>query len=357
MNAGKIIEMICTFYDCDFINRFHSYYFDNFDPKNTLSPEKFKYLMDKYEIDKKELVNKVVNIHNSEHSEYKQGLFDFEARKQIDKIGTTEKKNKNGKSYTYVRNPGKFPKTALLELFRSFLPIPAPPFVSLHNALTLSRGLTIVQFLQDKRIVDDSIFAFESIEKLKESLRSLSGSELFELLTLLQSNSSVSNDEDSDYFDYFFDETPLENLLLLKKILQMDKLDKEDIQSICILFEYLNEHSELNLDKLQCALSKKRKTKYLPDSTYEISMTLFPNPASNIDEQTLRYCDIPALINDFLIKNFGDENINDTFDYDNIYITFYHMNKSIWEIIRLTLRSFSKPSGKSVINFYQKFGL
>lgn len=370
MNTEKIIEIICTFYDCDFINRFYSYYFDSFDPEDVLSPKKFKYLMDKYEISKKDLVSKGENISNSEHSEDRQGLLDFQVRKQIDKIGKSEKKNKNGKSYSYVRNPGTLHKKALLELFRNALPIPAPPLVSMQDALTLSRGSTIVQFLQEKRIIDDDILAFENIEKLEESLRNLSEPELCELLNLLQSNSSVGIDDESDYLDYFFDETPLENLLLLKKILQIDGLGKEDIQSICTLFvnlEYLNEYSEINLDKIQCALRKRRKIKYIPDSANEISMTLFPNPSSNIDEHTLRYCDIPDLIKDFLIKNkiiknFDDntdtsDDNTDTFDYDYIYHTFYYMNKSIWDIIRLTFRSFSKPSGKSVINYFQKFGI
>lgn len=348
MNVEKIIEIICTFYDCDFINCFFSYYFDRFDSTDTLSPEKFEKLMKKYKINKKKLVVEGINISKLEHSEDNQGLNKDEVRKQIDKIGKSEKKNKNGKSYSYVRNPGTLPKKALLKLFHEALPIPAEYFFLSRKAIILSRGSTIVQFLKEKRIVDDDILAFESIEKLKESLRNLSESELCELLNLLQSNSPVGNDDDSvslDYFfdDYFFDETPLENLLLLKKILQIDELDAEDIEAICVLFEYLNEHSELNMDKLQCALSKRRKNKYIPNSTDEISKILFPNAVSNIDEHTLRYCDIPNLLN--------------RFDNDNIYHTFFHMNKSIWDIIRHTLRSFSKPSGKSVINYFQKFGI
>lgn len=343
MNTEKKIEMICTYYECDFINRFHSYYFDSLTIEDELSPENFIYLMEKYGISKKELVNKGVAISNSEHVNDNQGLLDFQVRKQIDKIGKSENKNKNGKSYTYVRNPGTLHKKALSELFRNALPIPAPPFVSLQNALTLSRGSTIVQFLQKKQIVEKDIFAFESIEKLKESLRKLSDLELCELLKLLQTNGSVYDDEDLDVSAYFYEESPLENLLLLKRILQIDELDIEDIQSICILFKYLIVHPELNMDKLQRALSKRRKNKHILNSTYELSATLFPDSVSSIDEYTLRYWHIPELLSQFN-------------NYD-IYITFYNMNKSIWDIIRFTLRSFKNPSGKSVINYFQKFGI
>lgn len=263
---GKI-EAICIFYDCDFINRFYKYCFDSFDPEDMLSPVKFEHLMKEYKISKKELVSKGVDISNLKHSEDKQGLFDFQVRKQIDKIGKSENKNKKGKSYSYVRNPGTLHKKALLELFRDALPIPAPPYVSLQNALTLSRGSTIVQFLQEKQIIDNDIFSFESIEKLKESLRNLSELELCELLNLLQSNNSVE----------------YENLLLLQKIFQIDELQIEDIESIYILFEYLKGHPELNTDKLQYALSKRQK-----GYNDEIAKTLFLDSVSNIDEQTLR---------------------------------------------------------------------
>ncbi len=115
------------------------------------------------------------------------------------------------------------------------------------------------------------------------------------------------------------------------------------MQSICFLFKYINSHSELNRNKLQCALGKRRKFKNIPDSAYKISEIPFPDPVSDIDEQTLRYCDIPNLLK--------------RFDYYNVYDTFYYMNKSIWDIIRFTLRSFINPSSKNVINYYQKFGI
>lgn len=339
MNTDEIIEQICSFYDFELINYFFDERYDFFDPNETLSSDKFKELMKKYDISIEKLAEEFHNIY-----EYS-GLSKEDCKIQIQGIGTTYKKPSKNKSSLantenkeYTKSPLFLHRKSLLNLIYTKIKGPS----TLKYSIKFSQMYSGIVFLQENKFIEPNVIGFSTKEGLQKILKSMEISDLLKLLDRLQ-YPSENNTEEYDIYSKFLDSASVYNLLLLKDIFNMDSP-----KHLCSIFDiiytltfYINnytiEQQFFFLDKLK----KRRRLKESSPITEKLINQYYPTKVVT-DEWILRYRDIPEYL-----QNYID-------DYDIIPMTFLNMTPLIWEIIQYIFKTFKNPCGKNVENFFQK---
>lgn len=345
MERDKIIEQICSFYDFELVNYFFSDRYDDFDVNEKISSDKFKRLMDKYNISITELAESYYYCFSEE-----EGINLWECKRQIQGIGTKYKKEYQRKGRLditekeYVKYPRKKQREALQELL-SYRVKKYPLFGSLSVSLKLSKMFDGIVFLRENNIIEPDIMGFSTRTSLLNVLYSMRDTELKGMLDRLQNNNE-DDDEVQDAYLEFINSGTVSNLMLLKYISTGEKLEEIYLilDDICMLTFYMNQHSYDQQTLFLKELKKRRTHKKITPPIEKILTQTYPRV--NLDEEEdkcLRYKEIP----NFLSKCERDVN-------NVIPQAFLCMTPLIWEIIQQTFRTFINPSGKTAENFFEK---
>lgn len=343
MNRREIINEICNFYDTELAKYIMIDQYDDFEITEHMSAMRFKKIAGKYGVSISELAKECDEVAQS--YEDSSGCDFLGYYRQIYGLGSKyTKKSKDGKKVEYIKNPLEIHKEALYNLIFSKLKN-YPNFDSLRTGIKFSRMIYINEYLS--KMLDHEIVIYTTTDTLKSSLSMLSDDGLSALIDTLREDSYVNDDietdGDYDFFSRFIDTAPIQNLVLLEKILAIDKPEVVvyELDAICALSAVLLKMDVEQLNVLHNRIKRRRTQKNIPDSTKEISEIEYPESTLPCDE-TLRYQYIQSLLSEYID------------DDDVIPRTFLHMNELVWNIVRHTLRTFINPTGKNVENFYLK---
>lgn len=346
MERDKIIEQICSFYDFELEQYFFVDRYDDFDVEKNMSPDRFKSLIDKYDISITDLakecydrvpdyVRKETDVNIWEYKQQLQGI-GTKYKKQYQKKGQTDNTEKE-----YIKAPLFLHKEALRYLLSPKLKR-YPMFNSLSVSLKLTKMFDGIIFLRENNYVESNFMGFSTKNSLLKVLQSMENTDLKKLLDRLQNNAENDTEEYDDY-SKFLDTADVRTLLLLKYIHGMDSPEQmvPALDAICSLSFYISRHTINQQSLVLSKLRARRTVKKTSTIVKKIMLQSYPQE-SVADEWTLRYREIPEILQEYID------------DYDAIPQAFLCMTPLIWEMIQHIFRTFINPCGKNVENFFKK---